>query len=65
MDGKVVIDVELNSKDFDREIKNLTEYLEDLEDDYNRISNEKPFEGQEKQLKKMSTEIISTKKKKK
>lgn len=63
MDGYVTIGTKIETKDFERQIDHLTKYLEDLEDDYNRIANEKPFEGQAEQLKKMSTEIISTKKK--
>lgn len=63
MDGKVVIGVELNSKDLDRQIEHLTDYLKNLEDEYNDISNMEPFEDQAKQLRKMSAEIVSTKKK--
>lgn len=63
MDGKVVIDVELNSKDFDRQIDQLTDYLEGLEEEYEVLSREEPFDGQAKELRKLSSEIVSTKKK--
>ena len=63
MDGKVVIDVELNSKDFDREIDQLTDHLDGLEEEYEILSKEEPFDGQAKELRKLSSEIVSTKKK--
>ena len=63
MDGKVVIDVKLDSKDFDRQIDQLTDYLESLEEEYEILSKEEPFDGQAKELRKLSSEIISTKKK--
>lgn len=63
MYGEVIIGTELNTEDFEREIQHLTKYLVDLEDDYERISKEKPFEGQEEQLKKLSSQIVQTKKK--
>lgn len=63
MDGYVTIGTKLETVDFDRQIEILTDKLESLEDEYNTISKEKPFEGQADQLRKMSTEIISTKKK--
>lgn len=62
MDNYVVIGTKLDTSDFDRQIEHLEKYLKDLEEDYNNISNSKPFEGQEEQLKKMSGEILSTKK---
>lgn len=63
MDGYITIGTKIDTDDFERQIEHLTTYLEDLEDDYNRISNAKPFEGQTEQLKKMSAEILSVKKK--
>ena len=62
-DGKVVIGVALNDKDFDREISLLESKLKDLEEDYKILEREKPFEGQEEQLRKLASEIVSTKKK--
>lgn len=62
-DGKVVIGVSLNAKDFDREISHLETKLNDLEEDYKILEREKPFDGQEEQLRKLSSEIVSTKKK--
>ena len=62
-DGKVVIGVSLNAKDFDREISHLETKLNDLEEDYKILEREKPFDGQEEQLRKLSSEIVATKKK--
>lgn len=63
MDGYVTIGTELDTKDFDREIEHLQKYLKDLEEDYDILSREKPFENQENELKKLSSQIIQTKKK--
>jgi hypothetical protein len=62
-DGKVVIGVSLNAKDFDREISHLETKLNDLEEDYKILEREKPFDGQEEELRKLSSEIVATKKK--
>ena len=63
MDGYVTIGTELNTQDFDREIEHLERYLKDLEEDYRILSREKPFENQETELKKLSSQIVQTKKK--
>lgn len=63
MDGYVTIGTELNTQDFDREIEHLERYLKDLEEDYKILSREKPFENQETELKKLSSQIMQTKKK--
>lgn len=62
-DGKVVIGVSLNAKDFDREILHLETKLNDLEEDYKILERENPFDGQEEELRKLSSEIVATKKK--
>lgn len=62
-DGKVVIGVSLNAKDFDREISHLETKLNDLEEDYKILERENPFDGQEEELRKLSSEIVATKKK--
>lgn len=62
-DGKVVIGVSLNAKDFDREISHLETKLNDLEEDYKILERENPFDGQEEELRKLASEIVSTKKK--
>lgn len=63
MDGYVTIGTELDTKDFDREIEHLQKYLKDLEEDYDILSREKPFENQENELRKLSSQITQTKKK--
>lgn len=61
-DGKVVFKTELETKDFDREIKNAEKVLKDLEDEYDRISKLEPFIGQQQQLEKVSKQILKAKK---
>jgi len=61
-DGTVIISTELDTKDFDRQIKLLENKLENLEDEYNAFKELKPFEGQDEELAKISKEIIRTKK---
>ncbi len=63
MDNAIIIKTKLDTSDFDRQIDYLKDHLEALEEEYETLRNEKPFEGQTEQLRKMSTEIISTKKK--
>lgn len=62
MDGYVTIKTNLDNSDFDREISLLQDKLEGLEEEYNIISREKPFEGQNRSLKQLSAQIITTKK---
>lgn len=62
MDGWVTIGTKLDTKDFDRQIESVEEKLEGLEEEYNILKNAKPFEGQDKQLRKLNKEIITTKK---
>ena len=62
MDGYITIGTKLNTEDFDREIKLVQEQLEGLEEEYNTLKNSKPFEGQEQALRKVSREILETKK---
>lgn len=62
MDGTITIKTEIDNSDFDREIKSLEDKLEGLTSEYNTLSNLKPFEGQEKQMKQLSSQILSTKK---
>ena len=63
MDGYVTIGTKLDTSDFDRQINALTEHLKALEEEYNTLANAKPFEGQQEQLRKLGTEIMTTKKK--
>lgn len=63
MDGYVTIGTKLNTDDFDRQIDYLKDHLEALEEEYNTLANSKPFEGQQDQLRKLSSEIMTTKKK--
>lgn len=63
MGNKVIIETELDTKDFERQIEHLTRHLEYLEDDYRHFSELEPFDGQEKMLKRLSSEIVTTKKK--
>lgn len=62
MDGYITIGTKLNTEDFEREIKFVQDQLEGLEEEYNVIKNSKPFEGQEQALRKVSREILETKK---
>ena len=61
MDGKVIIGTELSTDEIDRQIDLLYGKLEQLENEYEALETEKPFEGQTNELIKLGTEIQSTK----
>ena len=63
MDGKVVIGTEMDTSMIDKQIDLLTDKLEGLEQEYKILEEEKPFEGQTKELIKLGNEISTTKKK--
>lgn len=61
-DGKVVFKTELETKDFDREIRHVEQELQGLEEEYETVKKAKPFEGQQEYLEKLSKQILKTKK---
>lgn len=60
-DGKVVIDIDLDSKNFDKQIAEAEYKLDELVETYKILKKAKPFEGQEKQLVELEAQIESTK----
>lgn len=60
MDGKVVIGCELDTKSFDAQIKKLEFDLDDLIETYKELEKSKPFEGKERELRKLKSEIQNT-----
>lgn len=59
-DGKVVIGVDLDTKSFEAQIKETERKLEDLVDEYDRISHLKGFDEQSNKAIKMRSEIQKT-----
>lgn len=59
-DGEVVIGVDLETKNFEQQIRQTEEKLKDLEEDYEILKNGKPFEGQEEALEELGLEIEKT-----
>lgn len=60
-DGKVVIDIDLDSKNFDKQIAEAEYKLDELVETYKLLKKAKPFEGQDKQLVELEAQIESTK----
>lgn len=60
MNGKVIIGCELETKSFDAQIEELENDLDDLVEIYKILENSKPFDGQEKELRKLKSEIQKT-----
>lgn len=60
-DGKVVIDLDLDSKNFDKQIAEAEYKLDELVETYKLLKKAKPFEGQDKQLVELEAQIESTK----
>lgn len=56
-DGIVSIDTVLNDKQFNAQYYEIEDKLNGLVEEYKILSQEKPFEGQEVELKKMATQI--------
>lgn len=63
MDGYVTIGTKLDSSMIDKEISLLEERLDGLLEEYDALEKAKPFEGQNKELLKLSAEIETTRKK--
>lgn len=62
-DGEVIIGVGLEDKNFDQQIRETEEKLEQLEDEFKSLSNTKAYANQEEDLKQLSVEIEKTKNK--
>lgn len=62
VDGEITINTKLQTRDFDREIRNVENKLQRLENDYEEIKQAKPFDGQKETLSQLSREILKTKK---
>lgn len=61
-DGKVVFKTELETKDFDREIRHVEQELQGLEEEYETVKKAEPFDGQQEYLEQLSKKILKTKK---
>lgn len=59
-DGKVVFDIDLDSKNFDKQIAEAEYKLDELIETYKILKKSKPFEGQEKQLVELEAQIENT-----
>ena len=62
-DGVVTIGTKLDTKGFDLEIKATKDKLDGLIEEYKVLEKAKPFEGQDKELKKLQEEIEKTRNK--
>lgn len=56
-DGRVVVEVDIDTKSFDKQIEVLEQKLDDLGQAYVDTQNMKPFEGQEEDLKNIAIEM--------
>lgn len=61
-DGKVVFKTELETKDFDREIRHVEQELQGLEEEYETVKKAEPFDGQQEYLEQLSKKILKAKK---
>lgn len=61
MDGWVIIGTELETKNFDRQIENLENKLDTLEQEYEALKKASPYKGQEEDLIKIRSQIEKTK----
>lgn len=59
-DGKVIFEVELDTKSFIPQMEATKDELEDLMKKYDDISKDEPFDGQEKQLQQLDIQIQKT-----
>jgi len=62
-DGKVILDLDLNTKGFDLEIEATKDKLDKLIEEYLALEKADPFEGQEKELFDYQTQIEKTRNK--
>ena len=62
-DGEVIIGVGTDTKNFDRQIKDTEAKLQQLEDEFESLSNTKAYANQEEDLQMLSVEIEKTKNK--
>lgn len=63
MDGKIVIETEINTKNLDKQLSLLEDKLEGLIEEYEAIEKADPFDGQNDELIKIQNQIDATRKK--